>query len=377
MAGSTTEATALAERLLAVERPPTYAPWLDRRRSREVIAGQGLPRYNSEAWRHTNPRRWYAAALTADGGGAETRVHAPADVQIAPFDAPDAADLAARHRAHVVDVARHPLAAVNGLLLGAGVVIHMRPGAQASAPVRIESLAAAHQHVIVLVGAGATLTVVEEPSCFVHRLVECSVGAGGRLTHLRRQAASGGCECSLVAAAVAAGGRYELAQVSRGAALRRNELLARVDGPQAHVRIRAAWKLDGREHLDNQVLVRHAVGGGVSRQGYRGVAGGRSRAVQSGTIHIAPGAGGTQATLTAKNLLTSATAQVFGKPALEIHASDVQCSHGATVGALDEAAIHYLRSRGIGEQAARALLVRGFLREAIGDDEGARRLGLV
>ena len=378
MVGSTAEAEALTERLLAAgERAPAYAPWLDRRPGREIIAGQGLPRYNSEGWRHTNPRRWYAAALAEDGGAPEIRVQAPAGVEIAPFDAAAAAQLADRHRAGVVDLTRHPLAAVSRLLLGAGVVIHAPEGTQATAPVRIEGLGAAHQHVIVLVGPRAALTVVEEPSTFVHRLVECVVGVGARLTHLRRQAASDRCECSLVAVAIAAEGGYDLAQVSRGAALRRNELVAQVDGPQAHVRIRAAWLLDGGEHLDNQTRVSHAVGGGVSRQRYRGVAGGRSRAVQSGTIHIAPRAGGTEATFTAKNLLTSAGAQVFAKPALEIHASDVKCSHGATVGALDAAAIHYLRSRGIGEQAARALLVRGFLSEAIGDDEGARRLGLV
>ena len=70
-------------------------------------------------------------------------------------------------------------------------------------------------------------------------------------------------------------------------------------------------------------------------------------------------------------------AEVYAKPELEIYESDVQCSHGATVGTLDEEAVFFLRSRGLSDEAARALLVRGFLREAIADDEGAAQLELV
>ena len=376
MAGSTAEATALARRLSERgEDAARYAPWFDRGRCREALAGNGLPRFHAEAWRHTNPRPWYAAALGANGGGADVRVQAPPGVDVATFDEPRAADLFAQHSGDILDPAEHPLAAVNGLLLGAGVVVHAPAGLQAAIPVRIDGLGAAFQHVLVVAQPGAALTVLETPSAFAHRVVECVVAAGARLTHLRRQDASGGCECSLVAATVAEGGRYELAQLSKGAALRRNDLLARIDGPNARAHIRAAWRLDDG-HLDNQVRISHAEGGGTSRQTYRGVAGGRSRAVLNGAIHIAPGADGSDASLTAKNLLTSATAQVFAKPALEINASDVKCAHGATVGALDEEAVLYLRSRGIGESDARDLLVRAFLAEAIVDEEGARSLGL-
>ena len=104
---------------------------------------------------------------------------------------------------------------------------------------------------------------------------------------------------------------------------------------------------------------------------------GRARAVLNGKIHIAPGAQATDAALTCKNLLASTTAEVYAKPELTIHADDVKCSHGATVGALDEEAVFFLRARGIAEDAARALLTRGFLREAIADEAGARQLGLI
>ena len=375
MAGSTAEAVALARRALDSEDARRYAPWFDRGRCREALACQDLPRFHAEAWRHTNPRRWYAAALRADCGGADVRVHAPPGVEVATFDEPRSADLLTQHRSGLLDPAEHPLAAVNGLMLGAGVVVHAPKGFHAAAPVRVNRLGAAFQHVLVVAEPGSTLTVLEAPSAFAHRIVECVVAAGARLTHLRRQDASTGCECSLVSATVAAGGHYELAQISKGAALRRNDLLARIDGERATARICAAWRLDDG-HLDNQVRVSHTEGVSTSRQIYRGVAGGHSRAVLNGAIHIAPKADGADAALTAKNLLTSATAQVFAKPSLEINASDVKCAHGATVGALDEEAMQYLRTRGIGETIARDLLVRAFLAEAIVDEEGARALGL-
>ena len=103
----------------------------------------------------------------------------------------------------------------------------------------------------------------------------------------------------------------------------------------------------------------------------------RARAVLNGRIHIAAGAKATDAALNTKNLLATDNAEVYAKPELEIFESDVQCSHGATVGTLDEEAVFFLRSRGLREEAARALLVRGFLREAITDDEAAARLELV
>lgn len=376
MAGSTAEAAALARELLEGRRNDNgYAPWRDRRRCREIIARHGLPAHRSEPWRHTNVARWYAAARTTDLGQADLRVDAPAGVRVLDFADAQAAALAGKS-ADVFDMAEHPLAAVNGLLLGAGVVVHAPAAARPAQAVRIERLGAAFQQMLLLVEPSASLVVVEEPSQYTHRIVQCWVGANAELTHLRRQGASKGHECSLVAARVAAGARYTLAQTSQGAALRRNDVLIELNGAEAEARVYGVWRLDGERHLDNQVLVRHAKGGGKSRQIYRGVAADRSRAVLCGGIHIAPGADGADATLSAKNLLASPSAQVFAKPALQIQASDVKCGHGATIGALDADAIHYLRSRGVGEETARALLVRGFLAEAIHDAEGARALGL-
>ena len=386
MAGSTVE-DALAERLLGLP-PSNYAPWLDRRPAQALIEREGLPGQRAESWRHTNIRRWYEAAGASrafgetPGNGETAFVSAPEGVAVKSFADASSADFVAQHGGLALNSVAAPLAAMNALLLGAGAVIRAEGGCRPEVrrpfaePVRVGAAPAEFQHLLIAVGAGVAVTVIEDPAPYTHRLVEATIAAGGSLTHWRRQGASTNRECSLVSVRIAAGGRYRLAQSSRGADLRRNDVQVTLAGEGAEAAIDSVWRLDGRDHLDNQVTVSHAAGQGFSRQMYRGVAAGQSRAILDGRIHIAAGAEATDASLSAKNLLTSDRAQVFAKPTLEIHASDVKCSHGATVGALDDMAIHYLRSRGIPEDAARALLTDGFLREAIADAEGARQLRL-
>ncbi len=374
MAGSTPDADRLRERLAAQNN--AYATWRNRDACRDALARSGLPHMRSEAWRHTNVARWYATALADEAPSSAKRgeVAAPSTIAVAEFSAPCAASLAGGNLGAAFDLAEHPLAAVNGLLLDAGVVVHA-PAQRHAEPVRIGCLGGAFQHVLVQVEAAAELVLIEEPSAFTHRIVEVIVGAGAKVRHLRRQAADDRRECSLVAVRVRDGGEYALAQVSRGADLRRNDIVVTL-AEGARAAVTGAWRLDGRGHLDNQVALNHDGHSAFSRQTYRGVAEGHARAVINGRIHIAAGADGSDAALSAKNLIASDAAQVFAKPELEINASDVKCSHGATVGALDDDAVSYLRCRGIGEAEARRLLVRGFLREAIADEEGARMISL-
>ena len=384
MAGSTNDGAALLERALDVD--ASYAPWRNRDACRRALQQRGLPQLRSEAWRHTNVGRWYATVLAdclaapnereGASGNSVVRggVTAAAPVEVAEFSEQRAAALAHEHVGTAFNMAAHPLAALNGVLLGHGVVVHAPAGSRGGA-VRIGALASAFQHVLVVVESDAALLLIEEPTTFAHRIVEVVVAERGDVAHYRRQSAGSHRECSLVAARVAEGGKYALAQASLGADLRRNDIdVALCAGAQATVH--GAWRVDGRRHLDTQAVVSHAESGAFSRQTYRGVAAGRGRAVVNGGIHIAAGANGSDAALSAKNIVSSPAAQVFAKPELQIHASDVKCSHGVTVGALDDASVYYLRSRGLAEADAKRLLLQGFLREAIADEDGARRIGL-
>ncbi|MCY4012206.1 MAG: SufD family Fe-S cluster assembly protein [Gammaproteobacteria bacterium] len=379
MAGSTADpavatSSALARRLLDIE-TSDRSSWLDRAACQAVIA-RGLPDTRGEPWKYTNVNRWYDVAL-ATHDPAALGIEAPDDVLVVDFDDPRTRPLTAAHRGKAFDLEEHPLAAVNGLLLDAGMAIVVPDDWHGEAPVRISDDGPSYQHILLVVGRGASITLVEEACGFTHRIVEAVVEPGGQLRHLRRQRPTPRRECSLVAVHLDRDARYELAQSSRGAELRRNDVVVTLAGSGAQVTVNGAWRLIDREHLDTQVAVNHVAPQGFSRQTYRGVVADRARAVLNGRIHIAAGAKATDAALNTKNLLATDSAEVYAKPELEIFESDVQCSHGATVGTLDEEAVFYLRSRGLSDKAARALLVDGFLREAIADDEGAARLEVV
>jgi Fe-S cluster assembly protein SufD len=126
--------------------------------------------------------------------------------------------------------------------------------------------------------------------------------------------------------------------------------------------IAGAWLLDRARHADNHICVEHLAPGCRSEQFFRGVLGGRSRGVFNGRARIHPGADGSSVRQSNANLLLSPLAEMDTKPELEIYADEVEASHGATVGQLDDAAVFYLRSRGLSADAARRLLTSAFCR---------------
>ena len=136
-------------------------------------------------------------------------------------------------------------------------------------------------------------------------------------------------------------------------------------GPGASLDLAGVYLCNDAERVDLRVLVRHSSGGCTSRQLFKGIVGGTARAAFDGLIYVAQDAQKTQAYQENHTLLLSGTAFAESRPQLEIYADDVQCSHGATVGQLDEEALYYLRTRGIGEAAANRLLMFAFANEIV------------
>lgn len=361
-------AQALCARLLG-KGAVTYAPAIDRDAARTRIAADGLPVFRAEAWKYSNVAKWYQAALAPSRAPSVREICVPDGVELHRFDDPAAASLIAKHLGTAIDLDRHPLAAVNRILLGSGVVVRVPAGCRVDEPVNVDDIGAAYEHILLIVEPGAEMALVETPTSATHRVVECIVAEGARLMHRRVQPRGQAPQCGLIAARVDEEAQYSLWLVARGTELRRNDIHVTLAGRGAEAHLGGAWRLAEREHLDNQVTVDHLAPECLSRQTFRGVVGGRARAVLNGRIHIAAGAQASDASLTTKSLLESAEAEVYAKPELEIYANDVRCSHGATVGALDEAMLFYCESRGIDRDAARGLLLRGFLREAIGGEE--------
>jgi Fe-S cluster assembly protein SufD len=125
------------------------------------------------------------------------------------------------------------------------------------------------------------------------------------------------------------------------------------------------YMLDGTQHIDHQTRIEHAAPNCASREVYKGIMDDASHGVFNGKVYVRPEAQKTDGKQTNNNVLLSETAQADTKPQLEIYADDVKCTHGATVGRLDDVALFYLRSRGIGLEQARTLLTYAFAADVL------------
>jgi Fe-S cluster assembly protein SufD len=145
-----------------------------------------------------------------------------------------------------------------------------------------------------------------------------------------------------------------------GAALSRDDIAVRLDGEGASCELNGLFVVDGRRVADTHSRIDHLRPRGTSRELYKGILDGQGRGVFNGLVVVHPGAQKTDAWQMNRNLLLSREALVHSTPQLEILANDVKCKHGSTTGQLDASALFYLRSRGIGEAAARGLLTWAF-----------------
>jgi Fe-S cluster assembly protein SufD len=148
-------------------------------------------------------------------------------------------------------------------------------------------------------------------------------------------------------------------------AILRNNVHPVLAGEGAECLINGLFMVNSGQHMDNYMLVEHAAPHCSSRQFYNGVLNGRGHGVFHGRIIVHKDAQKTDAKQTNRNLLLSDDAQIDTKPQLEIYADDVKCTHGATIGQVEENALFYLRSRGLDEAAAKHLLLLAFANECL------------
>jgi Fe-S cluster assembly protein SufD len=155
-------------------------------------------------------------------------------------------------------------------------------------------------------------------------------------------------------------GNFSSHSISWGGDLVRNDVHAVLAGEGGEATLNGLYMVDGTQLIDHHMRVEHVAPHCDSHELYKGILEGRARAVFSGRIYVHKGAQKTDAKQTNRNLLLSKQAVCNSNPQLEIFADDVKCTHGSTVGQLDETAVFYLRSRGIGEEAAKSLLTYAF-----------------
>jgi len=378
--------------------------WLQARREAaiEQFASLGFPTRKQEAWRFTNLRPLTKAPMLPPLAAS---LPEPAPAMLAPYvlgaplvlhngaslgglrqdmpegvwfgsvaDALEARPELLKSAFDATDLAGgQPFAALNAALFKGGFLLALEPGVSLDAPVEIihaNTGVASHARCAILLGAGASATVVESftgSGAGWNNIVTCvELGAGASLRHIKLQ--NEGHEAIHLAqtrAALAAAARYDSTILSFGALLSREDIHVALTGEGADFTLNGAYLLGGAQEATFAPIVDHQVPGCASRQMVKGVVGGQAHGVFLGTIRVRPGADLTDARQTNRNLLLNAGASVDTRPELEILADDVKCSHGATIGDLDEAALFYLQARGIEAATARQMLVGAFAADII------------
>jgi Fe-S cluster assembly protein SufD len=225
----------------------------------------------------------------------------------------------------------------------------------------------AHPRIIVRAARNSQCSVLthfigdDAAESFTNAWLSFDVEPGAQVAHLRLQEeAARTFHIGMTHVRLAANARFTSHDFALGAALGRSSTIVQLASAGAEVSLSGMFAPTGTQHLDTYVRIEHAAAHTNSQQDYRGIAAGRGRGVFNGKVIVQPGAQKIDARQSNRNLLLSASAEIDSRPELEIYAHDVKCSHGATTGQLDPVSLFYLRSRGLSEAAARALLIRAF-----------------
>ncbi|MBI5042168.1 MAG: Fe-S cluster assembly protein SufD [Gammaproteobacteria bacterium] len=269
--------------------------------------------------------------------------------------------------------------ALNTALLDDGVWLHISAGTKLTTPIELLHVCIAQdatptaqlRNVIVLDdGAEAMLleqyTGIGEAPSFTNSLTEIRLGRHARLEHARLQDEGPSARhLSYVCLHQQAHSRYRGLSMSLGGLWSRSEYHNRMCEQHTQFELDGLYIAGGHQLSDVHLAITHAVPHCTSRERFKGIVLGQGRAVFDGRIRVEQDAQKSAAELHNANLLLSRTAEIDTKPQLEIYADDVKCSHGTSIGQLEPAQLFYLRSRGIGLDAARRLLCQGFVMEIL------------
>lgn len=406
----------LVSSLLDAPLPPSGLTWLDtaRRENHEAFAADGLPDTRVEAWKYTALRALGQRRFAKGDTAAQSRAVDASTLILPGIDGPRLVfvngvfrdDLSAleslpegltlqplsqalqgdpeplrfalsRHYREAGDA----FARINAANATDGVVLRVAAHAKIAVPVQLVFVGAAaeadlawHGRNVITLGEGASLSLVElhtaagEQAHLATLVSDTELGEGARLQHVVLQNAAVG--TSLIRRSslrLQAHAQVLVHVLELGGALVRHDLQVELVGDGSRLDTRGIFMPRGRQHIDTQLAIRHQALHTVSNSNWRGVANDRARGVFRGAILVAPGADGSDASLSNKNLLLSPGAEIDTKPELEIYADEVKAAHGATVGQLDQHSLFYLQSRGIPQAEARALLTAAFCRAVLDD----------
>jgi Fe-S cluster assembly protein SufD len=268
---------------------------------------------------------------------------------------------------------------LNAAMMEDGAFIHVRKGAAIEQPIQLLSIATSnegaivtHPRNIIIAEEQSEMTVLEryvslkDGEYFTNAITDV-VAADNAVVHhyLIEEESTAAFNVSALRIRQTRNSNVDSHTVLLGGRLVRNNVHAILDGEGANCLINGLYVGGGEQHMDNHMRVEHAKPHGDSRQFYKGILDDRASGVFAGRIIVHKDAQKTDAKQTNKNLLLSDDAHVDTKPQLEIYADDVKCTHGATIGQLNDEAIFYLRARGIALDSARSMLIHSFAGESL------------
>lgn len=402
-------------------------PWLTafRQQAQLEFTAQGLPTTQQEAWKYTSIKTLHKTAFNLASPRTMTRTMKrqatnlntsseaatpiqnyrltfvaghfqadlsqfeplPHDVKLIPLkQALEQKDcLIQSHMGRIAQQRNHPFAALNSLYLEDGVLLYVPADCHLKKPIHCLFYSpegpepqACYPRLLIVLEAGAQAQLIEEylgsPSeeqksiapHFTNALTEVVLANGARLSHCKlvRENAQGQ-HIAGIHVEQAADSHFHSFSLALDGGLCRNDIQVRLTAKGAQTQLDGLYVLAGRQHLDNHLRVDHLQPGCKSEVFYKGILNGQARGVFNGMAVVHPGAQQSDARQVNKNLLLSKKAEMDTKPELQIEADDVKCSHGATVGQLDNEALFYLSSRGLDRDSARTLLTSAFAHELL------------
>ncbi|MFC0401942.1 Fe-S cluster assembly protein SufD [Paraburkholderia rhizosphaerae] len=400
-------------RTLAPTLPGARLQWMNERRLRafEQFRVQGFPTRADEAWKYTNldglNQKLLHFSPGADHRALEqaarlVRAHEWADSHRLVFvdgvwvpELSDIGELASgvfigslasaleqipeRIRAQFADD-RWPdgLAAFNAAFARDGYVMLIPSGVELGKPLHVMFIGSDDNDLamqplnVVVAGSHARCAVVEQyvgdgdAWYYTNAMTRIDAGDHADVQHYRvQQEAPNAVHTATVLTEQRESSRFSSYAFSFGAALARSTIVTKLGAPRTSTTLDGLYVGGGKQHLDHYTMIDHAHPQCASRETYRGILDGSAHGVFNGRIVVRQDAQKTDADQANHNLLLSRSAEIDTKPQLEIFADDVRCTHGTTVGQLDETQLFYLRARGIDERAARALLTFAFARDVI------------
>ena len=355
----------------------------------------GFPTTHNEEWRFTNvapiARAQFVPAgrSTVDGDalapftGGIRLVFVNGFLQEQPSSLPKGVQAGAFNdeaQSHLAQYAsdQNPFVALNTAFFSTGAFVRIARGTVVEQPIHLVYITTdaqaggqphTHPRALIVAGADAQCTIVETyagtGSYFTNAVTEIVAGDGAVVDHYKVQLeAPGAFHIATMQASLGRSANFSSLSIALGGALVRNDTNATLaEGSEAT--LNGLYLVNGRQHIDNHTEIDHAKPHGTSHELYKGILDGKASAVFNGRIIVRKDAQKTDSKQTNKNLVLSDEAVIDTKPELQIFADDVRCTHGATIGQLDEEAMFYLRSRGIGRNQSRSLLTYAFAQDIV------------